>query len=404
MSGADFILIINMTVSGLFALAFLGIAVYGKTYISARVFAIGFLFAMLYFAVELAIPSMGDPVFGYMLGFFTFLCTISCLTIGLSYKYGSRVPWILLGLLNVISVLLVYQIYDVARTTLYGMLLYQLPYFLGMMLAVSVILRSRSRLFSDMLMLGLFFFSGVHFLLKPLIALTTGGMGSQPGDYGTTSYAMLVQSMGAGLSVANGLLMLTILTRDLMTDMAMRSETDLLSRLLNRRGFEVRAETAMQRTKRNGQALSLIICDLDHFKAINDAFGHTLGDKVIISFSAQLQEDVAAKGGIVARIGGEEFAIMLPGSTIQSARLFAEKSRQRFSEQTVVGLPDHMRFTASFGVAEMERDDEWSDLFRRADNALYDAKKSGRNCVRLALPLIIDAKVVELRSPSNQLR
>ncbi|WP_449414843.1 hypothetical protein [Ochrobactrum teleogrylli] len=89
MGGADFILIINMTVSGLFAFAFFGIAVYAKGNAAARVFATGFVFAMLYFLSELAMPSMPSPRIGYMLAFATYLMTLACLVIGLARMYSS---------------------------------------------------------------------------------------------------------------------------------------------------------------------------------------------------------------------------------------------------------------------------------------------------------------------------
>ncbi|MBB2972551.1 GGDEF domain-containing protein [Mesorhizobium sp. RMAD-H1] len=398
MSGAHFVLIINMTVAGLFAIAFLGIAVYEKTYISARLFALAFVFAMMNFGSELLVPAISNPKLGYMLAFTTFLCTLICVTIGMAHKYAVRIPWLALTVLSVASLVMVYSIYDIARVTLLGMLLYQAPYFVALCFSSYIILKSRARGIADMLLFALLFVSAGHFLLKPFIAIASGGMGQNPQDYIHTQYALFSQTIGAALSVANGLLMLVILTRDLMADMSSRSETDMLSRLLNRRGFEVRSEAAIGQARRSGLPLSLIVCDLDNFKTINDGYGHELGDHVIRAFAAGLRE-IASDRDIVARIGGEEFAILLPGMGIHAGRLFAEKARSNFSGRPVAGLPPESRFTASFGVAELQDEDALSDLMRRADNALYDAKKSGRNCVRLAPPVAGEDKVVELRLP-----
>ncbi|KXF79300.1 diguanylate cyclase [Paramesorhizobium deserti] len=398
MSGAYFILIINMTVAGLFAIAFLGIAVYEKTYISARLFALAFIFAMMNFGAELLVPSIGNPKLGYMLAFSTFLCALVCAVVGMAYKYAVRVPWAGLTILFVASLAMVYAIYDIARVTLTGMLLYQLPYFVALCFSSYIILKSRVRGVADMLLFAVLFASAGHFLLKPFIAIASGGMGQDPQDYVHTQYALLSQTIGAALSVANGLLMLVILTRDLMADMSSRSETDMLSRLLNRRGFEVRSDAAIGQAKRTGLPLSLIACDLDYFKTINDGYGHELGDQVIRAFAAGLR-DIASDRDVVARIGGEEFAILLPGMGIQTARLFAEKARSNFSSRPIAGLPAESRFTASFGVAELRDGDALSDLMRRADNALYEAKKNGRNCVRLAPPRAGEDKIIELRLP-----
>ncbi|WP_110750250.1 GGDEF domain-containing protein [Phyllobacterium leguminum] len=403
MNGASFILTINMVVAGLFAVAFLGIAVYEKTYISARLFALAFIFAMLNFGSELLVPSIANPKIGYMLAFSTFLCALICSAIGMAYKYSVRVPWAGLGVLFVVSLVMVYSIYDIARVTLIGMLLYQAPYFVAVCFCNYIVLKSRARGIMDMLLFGVLCASAAHFLLKPYLAIASGGMGSNPQDYIHTEYALFSQTIGAAISVANGLLMLVILTRDLVTDMSARSETDLLSRLFNRRGFEVRSEAAIAQAKRLNLPLSLVICDLDSFKTINDTYGHGLGDNVIAAFAAILRE-IASERDIVARIGGEEFAILLPGMGIQTARLFAEKARSNFVNRRIRDMPEESRFTASFGVAELQNGDVLSDLMRRADNALYEAKKSGRNCVHLALSSGDKQKIIELRPPGGRPR
>ncbi|MFK0685841.1 GGDEF domain-containing protein [Ochrobactrum sp. BD67] len=401
MNGADFILLINMTVSGLFAFAFLGIAVYARDNAAAPVFASGFIFAMLYFLTELAMPSIPNPRIGYMLAFTAYYLALSCLVVGLARMYARPVPWIALGLLTIASLAVVYGIYDIARSQMIGMLLYQTPYFLVLLLAVWVILRV-DRNAIDTLMAVLFGVSAVHFLFKPVIAVLSGGAGAEPADYIDTTYAMFSQSIGAALSVAGGLLLLLSLMRELITDMQIRSETDQLSMLLNRRGFEFRAEAAIEKSKRMRQALSLVLCDIDHFKAINDTHGHALGDRVIAAFSAELRKAASVKGGIAARVGGEEFAIILPGNTIQSAWRFADKTRLVCRDIRIAGRNGEIEFTASFGVAEMEFDDVFSDLYRRADGALYEAKKGGRNNVRTALPILADENVLEFRSMTGR--
>jgi diguanylate cyclase (GGDEF)-like protein len=155
-----------------------------------------------------------------------------------------------------------------------------------------------------------------------------------------------------------------------------------LSGLFNRGGFERHAEAAMRDAARRGLPVALVISDLDHFKAINDTFGHAAGDRVIEAFAGFLRS--ATNGNQIAgRIGGEEFAITLPGANLSGARLFAECARSAFAALPIDGLPDDRRFTASFGVAELRVGESFSDLMRRADEALYEAKKGGRDCVRV---------------------
>lgn len=413
MDGAEFILLINMTVCGLFAFTFVGIAAYARDNTAAPIFALGFVFAMLYFVIELVISAIPSPELGYMLGFASYFMTLACLVIGLARMYSSPVPWLPLGLLFVLSLALVYYIYDIARSEMLGRVLYQVPYFLVLILAVWVIFRGRmsiraqNRPFGrswgalDGIMAVWFTLCSIHFLLKPVLTKLVGGPGSAPGDYVNTDYALLVQSLGAGLTVAAGLLLLLSLMGELISDVTLRSETDQLSGILNRRGFEFRAEAAIEKSKRMRQALSLIICDLDYFKAINDTHGHALGDRVIAVFADELRRSAALKGGIAARMGGEEFAVLLPGNTIQSAWRFAERVRLSCADISVPGAAGDVSFTVSFGVTEMEFDDFFSDVYKRADGALYEAKKSGRNCVRTALPMMLDDNVVELRGAAN---
>jgi len=413
MDGAEFILLINMTVSGLFALTFFGIAAYARDNSAAPVFGIGFIFAMLYFLTELLMPSIPSQKLGYMLAFIVYFVTMSFLVVGVARMYSVPVPWWPLGILTIGSVVLIYGIYDIARSEMLGRILYQLPYFLILMLAAWIVIhsrtssRTRTRPFGrawgalDGLMAGLFTVSAIHFLIKPVLANLVGGVGASPDDYIRTDYALLVQSIGAGLSVAGGLLLLLSLMGELISDVTLRSETDQLSGLLNRRGFEFRAEAAIEKSKRMRQALSLIVCDIDYFKLINDTHGHALGDRVIAVFADELRRSVAAKGGIAARMGGEEFAVLLPGHTIQSAWRFAERARLACADISLPASVGEVTFTVSFGVTEMEFDDFFSDVYKRADAALYEAKKNGRNCVRTALPMMLDDNVVEMRGANR---
>ncbi|MCL7998658.1 GGDEF domain-containing protein [Brucella sp. 21LCYQ03] len=413
MDGAEFILLINMTVSGLFAFTFLGIAAYARDNAAAPVFALGFVFAMLYFLTELLTPSIPSQKFAYMLGFSMYFLTMAFLVIGLARMYSLSVPWLSLGILSAASLLLIYGIYDISRSEMVGRILYQLPYFFILMLATWVVLRSRTSAHSrsrpfgrswgplDGLMAALFTVSAVHFLIKPVLATMVGGVGVNPDDYVRTDYALLVQSIGAGLSVAGGLLLLLSLMGELISDVTLRSETDQLSGLLNRRGFEFRAEAAIERSKRMRQALSLIVCDIDYFKLINDTHGHALGDRVIAVFADELRRSAAVKGGIAARMGGEEFAVLLPGHTIQSAWRFAERARLACADMTLPSNSGDVGFAVSFGVTEMEFDDYFSDVYKRADGALYEAKKNGRNCVRTVLPMMLDDNVVEFRGANS---
>lgn len=211
------------------------------------------------------------------------------------------------------------------------------------------------------------------------------GSGANPQAYIGSTYAAISQTLGAVLLIANGLLMLLIIVRDAMAEVTARSETDKLSGLLNRRGFEDRADRLLATARRAGVPGTMVVADLDHFKAINDNYGHEAGDHVITAF-AQVLTAIADKQAVIGRLGGEEFAVFVAGSNIATARLYAEGVRSGFAGLSIANLGPHRRASASFGVAQLRAGDSLSDLLRRADAALYEAKKTGRDRVCISEP------------------
>lgn len=154
-----------------------------------------------------------------------------------------------------------------------------------------------------------------------------------------------------------------------------------MSGLSNRRGFERGVQAAIASAPAYPHAV--VLCDLDHFKKINDTYGHHAGDAVIESFGALLRS-CAPQGAILGRIGGEEFAVFMPNTKLEVAVLFAQALRAGTTTMTGAGMPPSLTVTASFGVANLTSPDQSEQMFRQADMALYDAKRGGRNRVREA--------------------
>ena len=162
--------------------------------------------------------------------------------------------------------------------------------------------------------------------------------------------------------------------------------TDSLTGLPNRRALFEAADALGQDKDRRGDAVSVLIFDLDHFKETNDRFGHAFGDRVLKLFAATASAHLDG-GSIVARLGGEEFAAILPGADPLEAAGAAEAVRRAFAKSAafVDGLP--VGATVSAGAASVaEIDGDLNALFRRADAALYVAKRAGRNRVELLVP------------------
>ena len=159
--------------------------------------------------------------------------------------------------------------------------------------------------------------------------------------------------------------------------------TDHLTRLYNRRFFMHRANEEMERTLRHQNPLSILMVDIDHFKAFNDAYGHATGDRVLQTV-ARAMEEALRTSDVCARYGGEEFAMLLPSTTGENAYYVAERVRRTLqgTRYTGLGLPADACITISVGVATCPRDATSLDaLMGLADDALYQAKDEGRDRV-----------------------
>ena len=152
---------------------------------------------------------------------------------------------------------------------------------------------------------------------------------------------------------------------------------DALTQVLGRAAAEEQLEDGIRHAKDARQPLSLLLCDLDNFKAINDRHGHPAGDAVLQAAARRLRRHIG-KIGQVGRWGGEEFVVILPGITKTDALMLAEQLRRDLSFSDLAGIP----VTASFGVSAYRVGDDTSELFGRADQRLYEAKNAGRNLVR----------------------
>lgn len=184
------------------------------------------------------------------------------------------------------------------------------------------------------------------------------------------------------ISFAANIAAIAIENRNNRIDLEKQAYTDYLTGLNNRRSFIERTEIELYRKERYGREFSLIMFDIDYFKYINDKYGHNTGDLVLKEI-ANICRSVLREVDIVGRIGGEEFAILLPETDIVQATLVAERLRVSISNGKVFPtLNEEVKFAASFGVTfTKDANKSINELLNQADNALYKAKNSGRNRV-----------------------
>ena len=156
---------------------------------------------------------------------------------------------------------------------------------------------------------------------------------------------------------------------------------DTLTGVGNRAAMNNALERELELARRHHTPLSLLTLDIDHFKRINDTYGHTIGDCVIKAV-AEAAVLTIRRSDMIFRFGGEEFVILLSNTSAGGASLLAERLRKQIEETTIICDNQSLGATASIGIASLESDDTAETLFSRADAALYQAKAAGRNCCR----------------------
>ncbi len=162
------------------------------------------------------------------------------------------------------------------------------------------------------------------------------------------------------------------------------ADHDPLTGLLNRRSFVARVNHEINRLHRYKNDLSYMIIDIDHFKRINDTYGHLTGDMVLKAFSKKIS-GILRESDFIGRIGGEEFAIALPDTSMDSAKKMAERIRKEIAGHTIQYKTKSISVTVSIGLSKFMLDEKSIvEVFSRADSALYQAKNSGRNKVCVA--------------------
>ncbi len=155
---------------------------------------------------------------------------------------------------------------------------------------------------------------------------------------------------------------------------------DTLTKLYNRRMILAKFDEEISRCKRNKEVFSIILLDIDHFKNINDNYGHNFGDEVLTVFANVLTSSKRLQD-LVARWGGEEFLLILPETDIKGALIVADRIRQQVSECEYLSSDGVIHITATFGVAEFNQEDSSEKIIKKADYALYFGKNHGRNQV-----------------------
>lgn len=249
-------------------------------------------------------------------------------------------------------------------------------------MGVTTLLTARRREAIDFAIIAVMAFQAVDFFVRPSLTLLFEQTIPVEVYRESIYYSLIGLVLGLkGVSIAMVLIGATI--AEWMTALRESSERDALSGLRNRGSFEELMRNLLPRAQVEQRPLSMIVADIDHFKKVNDIWGHQAGDQAIAGIG-KLIEKTIRDCDTAGRIGGEEFCIAVWNCPSDPAERLADRIRQAFADLKHPGLSDDIRLTASFGVATARDGETYEQLFARADAALYKAKSSGRNRVENA--------------------
>jgi two-component system, sensor histidine kinase LadS len=204
---------------------------------------------------------------------------------------------------------------------------------------------------------------------------------------GLLYYGLPMSMVAAAVLIALGVADRLRDERIALTDAQRRAQTDPLTGVLNRRSLIERLDAACLRAQARGLPIALLFIDLDHFKQINDTYGHAAGDACLRAVIEPIHAELR-QSDVIGRYGGEEFVVILSSADRAAAEPIAERIRNRVADVTVEGFGPPIHVTCSIGVATSDMLGVWGEkLIARADEAVYVAKRSGRNRVQIAAPL-----------------
>jgi diguanylate cyclase (GGDEF)-like protein len=304
----------------------------------------------------------------------------SLIAIGVRQRAGRPIGWgWMVAMGGIVSLIGIVAALAPGAMPLRGMVV---PAYVGLMMGLSAqALRPSGRpfsapegaLFTMLLLLAIFYIA--------LAAAAARVTGFGPGQ-GVELYRAIIGMFLPSIYVGTGVAAVLVVAGDLAQQLRRQVSHDSLTGILNRRGMEEAAVRAIANARRSDQPLSIVICDLDGFKAVNDGHGHIAGDAALRGF-AQLLTNAVRRGDIVARMGGDEFGLLLIDTDAAATADVMERVR---TEILCLSLPQAPRamLSASFGIAEIESGDaQLDDMVARADRALYDAKKGGKDRVAI---------------------
>ncbi len=338
-------------------------------------FRLFYFFAAIFFitiSANLRYPSRGLE----LLGDVSLVVLNASLVIGVLWRSKSVIaPSLVVGLACG------YFIAELIMTANSLQLAYSYNLVCSLICAYALLNRSQGRNVGDQGMAAIFLVNAVFLLIN--LASFYGLLDTSYYSQFTLVIFIFAPAYLAGLT----LFLFSSYMLDAHKALKIQATTDPMTGLYNRRFFLKEANRVLKSCERYDEPVCMMMCDIDHFKEINDNFGHKVGDLALIEFSKVLRGSLRA-GDILARYGGEEFVVILPQTFSHQACNVAERMRSETEQLTIATEKGKLTFTASFGICQVKNFQEIEVSIHQADKAMYQAKTAGRNLVKQEQPVI----------------
>jgi len=371
--------LITPIIFGLFASVFGILWLNNQSIKAAGYWAVFYVLVGAGFLIENIIPKTDAYTLIRMVGDFGYIFGTLCGVVGLIVYFERKLPLNLLVFVSVSTAILTalfwfpfYSIQLRSEIISYGCSL------LCFIAVFSIYPAIRSKL--EKTLFCLLVISAFQYGLNSIIQFHVFNAEVASSTFNNSFYLDVLNFSAAIVTLAMSLVFLAMITMDIIAQYRDEANRDSLTSLKNRKTVEAEIDDEIKRHNETGVPFVLMLCDIDHFKKINDQYGHLSGDRILKSIAKVLRSTIR-ETDMVGRYGGEEFILLIRNGNLISGRIMAEKLRALIAK-TDWELPEtNLQITASFGLAEIRQGEDFKTLFKRADEALYLAKAEGRNRV-----------------------
>ncbi|MEM1051848.1 MAG: GGDEF domain-containing protein [Pseudomonadota bacterium] len=343
-------------------------------------FAVGYTFFAVGYLVTHFAPA--DAIYLFHTTQVLYTIAVIAMVSSICERVGQRINLGILFGIYVVSALVLALAVSVTNDVAPRLIIVNTGYGAMYVVCLTTVLMAPRRGLVDFAIVAIVGVWAIDFLVRPNLTLMYQS-DIPDAVYRDSLYYSLIGLVLGVKSVVGAMVLMGATIAEWTNSLRESSEKDPLTGLNNRAAFEDAMRTILPKAHSEGRPLSLVVADIDHFKQVNDIWGHQAGDRAISCFGNLINNMVRACD-TSGRVGGEEFCIAVWNCPNEPAERLAERIRQAFAQLTHDGLNDDIRLTASFGVATAQEDENYERLFARADAALYEAKSKGRNRVENA--------------------